>query len=250
MDSVDKDRRNEGPQGSIAPGGEEIQRELLRLGQVTAEMFLLAERERLHLASEIKDSIGQTLLLARLKIGLLSERLDPEEYELVIEDLRNILDLAVWEASSLAHRLYPVLLAEAGLAAALKWLAKQMEIEFGLRVEYSPEPEREVLDEIVRSVLYYAVRELLINVSRHAKSGAAKLGLGWEADRVRLSVEDRGVGFEVRKLELKKIEEGKSTGESGLAMIHQKIMSIGGVMKVASKPGGGTHVTIFSPFRS
>lgn len=225
------------------------QAELKHLTEMVAKMSLHVERERINLASEIKDNIGQTLLLARIKIGMLSGQLKLGEYKVLLEDLRHILDLAIWEANSLSQRLYPALLTQVGLEPSLKWLGKQMEVDYGLRVEFADDGSEKPLNNVVCSIVYQAARELLLNVAMHAKSGAARISVAREGGVLLLRVEDRGVGFDAVHL----VSDGQKemnckTADSGLMNLQRKFRNLGGDLTVISAPGKGASVTIRAPF--
>jgi two-component system, chemotaxis family, CheB/CheR fusion protein len=93
----------------------------------------------------------------------------------------------------------------------------------------------------VSVTLFRAVRELLINVAKHAKVGSARLTLRRQDARLKLMVEDAGGGFDYDEI------AGQSAGGFGLLSIRERIDFLGGAMEVAATPGDGTVVTLTVP---
>lgn len=217
---------------------ETLRDELKKITDLSADICLSGEMERLNLASELRDNIGQTLVLARIKIGMLSGNLEPGEYENVLEDLRHILDRAVWETRTLSQRLCPPLLFEDSLEIALQWLAHDMEDNHGVRVEFHDDGSEKPLTDVLRLVIFQTVQYVLMNVARHARSGAAWLTVGREEDMLSLVIEDRGIGFDAVIIDTYRARS------SGLAVIRRRIRNLGGDMTIRSSPGRGTIVTL------
>jgi len=220
---------------------EELRDELKSLAGLVGEISLNGEMERLHIASELMDNIGQTLLLARIKTGMLSLNMNPGEYEDLLEDLRSILDRAVWEIRMLSQRLCPPLLFADGLETSLQWLARDMENNHGLKVAFSDDGSDKPLDGVARSILFQAAQELLVNVARHAGSGAARLAIDRYGEMLRLLVEDRGVGFDPADFNI------SMAGRTGLFSVRRRVISLGGEMIIRSSPGMGTVVSLMMP---
>lgn len=201
------------------------------------------ELKQLLNASELLNSIGQSILLARIKVGMLSSPLLPYEFEALAGEARFLLDQAACETNALSRELCPPLLAEAGLATALEWLVRQMATDCGLQVQLVASGNEKGLAVVRGAVVYQAARELLINVVKHAKCGTARLSVNWERDRLCLEVEDRGMGFDPAVAEA----ENGNCGCFGLTSIRQSVRRLGGAMKIVSVPGTGTQVAITVP---
>jgi signal transduction histidine kinase len=137
----------------------------------------------------------------------------------------------------------PPVLYELGFEAAVGWLAKQTRQRFGLDVEFSDDGKAKSLDIDVRVLLFQAVRELLVNVVKHARAGRAKVSVHRGRGRILVSVEDDGVGFDVSSIGVRDY----SKGGFGLFNIRERLTHIGGGMEISSKPGRGTRVTLTAP---
>jgi signal transduction histidine kinase len=112
---------------------------------------------------------------------------------------------------------------------------------YGLVVSLTDDGRDKPTDLRVRISLFRAVRELLINVAKHATVGGASVELSRERDWLRIVVEDRGHGFDPTT---------GAKGGHGLFAIRERLRHLGGDIHVCSEPGHGTRVTLTAPIDS
>lgn len=211
-----------------------------QLRMLAAELSQAEEQERRRLAKVLHDHLQQLLVAARMKVVLLRRRTDEERLTPTLEQIDEVLNQAIAESRSLTVELSPPVLYDAGLAAGLEWLARQMEEKHGLRVIVDADPEAEPTDEGTRVFLFQAVRELLLNVVKHAQTDVAHVELlSLDGDRLQLVVADPGVGFDFSGLE----NRGMSGG-FGLFSIRERLELLGGRLAVETGPQQGTRMTI------
>ena len=96
------------------------------------------------------------------------------------------------------------------------------------------------LDANISLLLYRAVRELLINVAKHARAERASVRLGRAGEQLEVVVRDDGGAFHPS------VVDGRGLG---LSSIRERLESIGGRMQISSMPGSGTAVTLLAPLR-
>ncbi len=215
-------------------------REALR--NLAAELSLTQEKERRQIADDLHDHIGQNLVLAKMKLGELKSMLSAE-HAAAIEQIRLILDESLKDTRSLVQDLCPQVLYDLGLEAAIDWLMEQTQAKYGLRCSAEITPLRKPIREDRRVILFQALRELLVNVAKHARATQAKVNLRTDGARVRIQVADDGCGFEPSLLTLP-----KSTGTGfGLFSIRERLALLGGELKIESVPGQGTTATVTLP---
>jgi signal transduction histidine kinase len=94
-----------------------------------------------------------------------------------------------------------------------------------------------LLDEVTRVSLFRSLRELLINVAKHAQTSEAHVRLWAEGRLMLMSVEDEGAGFD---------QEGIPPG-FGLFSIRERLNHLGGSMQIDSVPGVGTRIVVVAP---
>ncbi len=214
-----------------------------RLQALASELTLAEQRERKRLASELHDYLAQILALARIKMSQLRQKVSAESpgAQLVAE-IDNLLEKAGEYTRSLMAKLNPPVLDELGLPSALTWLAKQMPLH-GLLVEVRLFQEQVPLPDDQSVLLFQSVRELLINVAKHAGTDRAIVSLRVDHDQqLSIEVQDQGRGFDPVALEAR-----SENGRFGLFSVRERMQAMGGRLDVTSRPGEGTIVTMILP---
>jgi PAS domain S-box-containing protein len=209
-----------------------------QLQSLASELSLSEERERRRIATNLHDRIGQSLAFARLTLASLAQQ-GP------VKDVRELIEQAIIDTRSLTFELSPPVLYELGLVPALEWLARKIHQEHGVQTRFHDDGQPKPLDEKFRVVLFQAVRELLVNVVKHARATHARVLLRREADALRIIIEDDGVGFEVSHLAPK----ADAIRTFGLFNIRERVEYLGGHVKIRSEPGRGTRVTLMAPLK-
>lgn len=215
-----------------------------RLSDMTVELSLAEDRERRRIATTLHDSIGQDLALARIKLGMLAKASLSGKEAKILDDARNIIDVTIKSVRSITHRISPPILENASLEASLKWLGRQMESDYNLRVLFMDDLSEKSASKDVNAELYYAARELLINVVKHAETDCARISISRAEEYIVIKVEDDGVGFDPNIIVENSARDG---GGFGHFNIRRRIIYLGGSFEVDSSPGTGTRVTIRMP---
>ena len=223
----------------------EIETYQKRLRALALKLTSTEERERRHLATELHDSIGQLLALCRIKLGELEKATNVADIRSLAEDVEKGLEEIIWYTRSLTLRLAPPVLYEVGLEAALEWLAEYMQEQYGVHTKLKVRVGAEPVDEELRVFLFRAVQELIMNVAKHAGADRVEASVSRQNDRMYITVEDRGAGFDTTVLDA---PSGKDTG-FGLFSIRERIRYFEGDLGVQSKPGEGTQVTLMVPLK-
>ena len=133
----------------------------------------------------------------------------------------------------------------AGFEAAVEWLTEQMQKEHGIAIDFERSGQTHLLDEDIRVLLFQAVRELLVNVARHAQAQKVKVSVQRDNADIRISVKDDGIGFDVSKTDF----QVDRNGGFGLFSIRERLEHIGGYFGIESEPGTGTTITVIAPLR-
>jgi signal transduction histidine kinase len=210
------------------------------LRALAAHLQSVREEERIHIAREIHDELGQALTGLKFDIGTLAKsacRDDPETSER-IQGLSQSIDRIINSVRRIASGLRPEVLDEIGLSAAIEWQAREFQRRTGIRctVEVAhgfTDPDRER-----STALFRIFQELLTNVARHAHATRVNAALG-DGNGLTLVVEDNGRG--VRNEEL---QGNKSLGFLGL---RERVLAFGGSIDVRGEEGRGTRVAVSIP---
>jgi signal transduction histidine kinase len=148
---------------------------------------------------------------------------------------------AIQVTRKLSVDLSPPILHGEGLVEAVIWLAAQMEEQYGLKVNIKSAGKPAELDEKVRVLVFYALRELLFNIVKHA--GILEAGIHFEHSDsgVRVIVSDHGAGFDSKTV------MNDPHIAHGLLIVRYRLNLLGCSMEVSSHPGNGTEVIIEVP---
>lgn len=212
-----------------------------QLRQLAVDATLAEERERQAIARDLHDDLGQTLHVAKIKLDALM-KLAPCSLDPQVQDMSELLADASARVRSLTSQLSPPVLSTMGLVPALAWLAEEMERTYGLVVEVDDDGLPKPLAAAQAAILFRAVRELLINISKHAGVALAHIVATTEGNSLVLRVEDEGSGID----DLNRALSGRDS--YGLASVRERIAYLNGSMEIHSLSGDGTAVTLRMPF--
>jgi PAS domain S-box-containing protein len=215
------------------------QRELLALA---AELSTAEERERRRIATELHDTIIQNLALTKIMLASLRAQIPAGDAATALDDVRKVLDDSIQSARTLTFELSPPVLYELGLHAAVEWLAERMQQRYGLHILLHDNLLPVVPDIDRRALLFTAIREMLINVVKHAHATQAVVTLHRDAAVLAIIVEDNGVGLDPQRL-----ETPGDGGGFGLFSIRERLRHIGGSLEVSTGTLGGARVTLRAP---
>jgi light-regulated signal transduction histidine kinase (bacteriophytochrome) len=243
LKSVDLARRDREIEANRAMT-EELERRMTerteQLRALAADLEAVEERERRQIARDLHDDFGQTLAAARIRLTSLCND-KRSDVRARANEVGVLIDRANSAIRSLAAQLAPDVLHELGLSAALDWLGEEIERTFGLKVEIIDDGGPKPLAPEARSILYRAVRELLINVAKHAHTDSATVECECRDQRVVVCVSDGGVGYDSSAA-----LAGRQRG-LGLISVRERLSLIGGTVDLRSAPGGGTAATLTAP---
>ncbi len=194
------------------------------------------DEERRRLERNLHDGAQQNLVAIKVKLGLaeaFAEK-DPAKAKELVAQLKTDADEALETLRDLARGIYPQLLADKGLAAALESQARKATLPVSVEADgigrYSQE---------VEGAVYFCVLEALQNVQKYAGAGTATVRLLEDDTTLRFEVEDDGDGFDTAT-----VKKG-----SGLTNMSDRLDALGGAVTVDSTPGHGARLRGTLPAR-
>jgi PAS domain S-box-containing protein len=217
-----------------------------QLQSLTSELSLIEERERRRLATNLHDHVGQVLTFVGIKIDELHEIVSSHTCDPVIEEIRKLVGQTIKCIRSLIFELSPPILYDLGLEEAIEWLADHFSQEYGLKIQVDKDEQPKPLKAEGNVILFQAVRELLLNIVKHAKATSVKIYIQRACNDLRIIVEDNGIGFENNLIDHK---QHKIKG-FGLFSIHERLEYYGGSMIMKSEKSQGTKITLLMPMVS
>ena len=209
-----------------------------RIRTLNSRLRDLQEKERQRIASELHDSVGQTILAA--KINLLSGAADARKNERFQTGME-LIDRASQELRDIYSSLYPSTLRDLGLEATLEWHIRSFIEVRGIhtvrRLDVKQTPDHEI-----QVTIYRMIQEISSNIVRHSGAGIVFLTVVSEKGSVRLQVYDDGQGFSPGGM--------RKTGQGyGLENLRNRADDMGGELMIDSAPGCGTWVEARLPIK-
>jgi PAS domain S-box-containing protein len=202
------------------------------------------ENERQRLALFLHDEIGQSLALLQMMFGRFAAALKLKSKERDIQQIRDVLGKTIDQIHSLTFELSPPVLHQLGLEAAIEWAGEKISLDHGIEFTFSDDGKMKPLEADLKALLFRCVRELMMNIVKHAKARRMTVALTRMAERVFVVVEDDGIGFDASFLDGQQNLPG-----FGLFSICEHLASVGGSIHLQSEPGRGTRVTLSVPLK-
>ena len=194
-----------------------------------ARILASADLERRRIERDLHDGAQQRLVALRVRLGLAQEllRSEPARGNELLSELGADVEAALDDVRLLARGVYPSLLADGGLAAALRTVARSSPVPVTVRARGITR-----FRDDVETAVYFACVEALQNAVKHAqRDTAVQISLDLNGG-LRFAVADDGVGFQV---------EATPPG-LGLGNMRDRIEAVGGALEIESTPGVGTTV--------
>jgi signal transduction histidine kinase len=205
------------------------------------ELGRVREEERKKIADHLHDQIGQNLVLAKMRLNLLKSEAAGKQRD-VISAISDLLDQTIKDTRSLIQELHVEWLADLDPKEALLWLLDQLQTKYSLHCVTGVIAFPKSLAKDVQEVLLQAVRELLVNVAKHAGVDTVRITCESEKGWIRIRVVDDGRGFGVPS------GPGRSAkGGFGLTIVRARLGQLGGNLYIESRVGMGTRATIILP---
>lgn len=205
--------------------------------EATGRVLAAHESERLRVAQELHDEVGQTLTALLLQLSRVAERLPPDLRD-ELSEAQEAARASLEDVRRIATDLRPETLKDLGLASALTALSDGFGRRAGLRVERRIDTPIPPLSGEAELAVYRIAQEALTNVARHARSDSAKLTVASDGRRLTLIVRDHGRG----------LPAGDLRYGSGLRGMRERAALIGADLKIEQAScGAGTELRLELP---
>lgn len=211
------------------------------LGQVTKAQ----EEERLRIARELHDDTVQSLVVLSRELDALasSDRPIPQDFRTELEALWQQTNNLIQGVRRLSQDLRPPTLDRLGLLPALERLVSDVSEFSGIAVKSRVVGSERRLPEEAELMLFRIVQEALRNVWRHSQATQAEVSVEFDTRRIRITVEDNGVGFDLPK----SVRDLSRTGKLGLVGMTERARLLGGTVALDTGPGKGARITVEVP---
>jgi len=215
----------------------------LRLRALVSRISLNEQRQQRAIAQQLHDDFGRSLTLSKMKVAEALTNELPGEARADLEVVTEHLDHAIKFTRSLTAQLASPVLYELGLESALEKLAEDTAEQHGLEISFDNETGPKPLNTDVQVVVYQCVRELVLNIIKHAEAGHVSVSIRRRGKDMQLIVSDDGIGFNHDPGKLARV------GESGFGLfsIQERLEHLGGGISINSFPGEGTVIRMTVP---
>jgi two-component system, NarL family, sensor histidine kinase UhpB len=204
--------------------------------EATGRVLEGQESERLRIAQELHDQIGQELTAVLLALARLERRVPPDLNQSVLE-VQDAVRGSLEDLRRIAVELRPEALDDLGLESALAVLCERFAERSGLEVTQRIDPGLPILTPEAELVVYRVAQEALTNVARHSGVATAKLELARHDEQLTLTVTDTGRG----------LPQGHRPG-TGIRGMSERAALIGAVLAIEDAGGrGGVRVRLEVP---
>ena len=219
----------------------------ISLRELAGRLLITQDEERRHMARELHDHAGQTLVALGFNFSSLLEIAKDQDPKIIrlVQQSQQLSDDFSKEIRTLSYLLHPPLLDEAGLASALQWYAEGFSKRSAIAVELELPEDSSRLPRSLEMVLFRVVQEGLTNIHRHSGSPWAKIRLTRSPHRVQLEIVDGGKGISPER------QRAMATAQLGVGVrgMEERVRQFGGDLKIESNPTG-TSVKVTIPLNS
>jgi len=209
------------------------------LKELSARLVQAQETERRALSRELHDEVGQSLSAVLIELRNLSTGLGIRSVDHTrsqAESIKGLVENTIRVVRNMALLLRPSMLDDLGLIPALKWQAREISKRTSMDVSVAAELQGDDLPDEYKTCIYRVVQEALHNCAAHARASSVRIRVQQERDRLLLSIQDDGQGFDARQVR-----------GLGLLGMQERVARLGGVCHVHSAPGAGTVLSVELP---
>ncbi|MGG1877341.1 MULTISPECIES: sensor histidine kinase [Paenibacillus] len=208
------------------------------------KIILAQEEERKRISREIHDGPAQLLANLVLRTEIVERMLAKQEFKMVqdeIVDLKGQVRSSLEEMRKVIFNLRPMALDDLGLIPTLRKYVHDYEEKSKIRTIFETRGKEHRLSSAMEAAIYRLVQEALTNAAKHAYPTYVLVEITYQAQLVKIVVQDNGLGFNVRML------EQKSKEHFGLIGMRERVELLEGRMEIESAENQGTKIVIHIP---
>lgn len=212
---------------------------------VEQQRALAMTAERVRLARELHDGLGQVLGYVKMRAQIARDLLAQGETAVLDEYLANLVAVSQEAHTDIREYLIGVksaTTAEPSLLEALRQYLDQFSYHYGICAELhiAPEWHGRILLPTTEVQLLRIVQEALTNTRKHGRATCVQVNLGAQDEQAHIHIQDNGQGFD-----LNRVQDGLAT--FGLRFMRERAEELNGRLEVQSAPGQGTRISVYAP---
>lgn len=216
-----------------------------RLRNLSGHLQNIREEERIFIAREIHDDLGQQLTGIKFALTALKNK-NTKEFHLAhleesIYEMLAMVDMSIISVRRIAKQLRPGVLDDLGLEAAIEWQAKEFEDRTGVNSTVVSKLNEQNFSKDINTAVFRIFQESLTNITRHSEATKVDIQLNVEADNLILEIVDNGIGI--------RDERRNNQSSLGLLGMNERAMYLSGTFTIGKHKEGGTIVTVKIPIK-
>lgn len=221
---------------------EEINNSYRAIRKLTSHLQNAREEERIHIAREIHDELGQQLTVLKMDISWLNKKikaLDQPTLVVKTEEIVQMLNDTVNSVRRISSDLRPGLLDDLGLAAAVEWHLIEFGKRSGIKTDFITVETNIEIPQPLATGLFRIYQESVTNVARHSEATEVVVELFIEENAIAMTITDNGKGFDVTSVGRKKT--------LGVLGMQERTVMMGGKFRIRRNPDRGMKVEVNVP---
>ena len=228
-----------------SPGGEvsgylivadDLTDKKLKEREILLSIMETQERERIRVADDLHDSLGQELAGIRMMLATITNQVHDEKQHTNLNSCIELLDSSLENIRSICFDLVPSALNEGELIMAMRQVIRKLSAQEDVEYVLETHLEKTHLSQQHQIAIYRVFQEFVHNAMKHAKCSEIKIEMEETKGQFILKVSDNGVGFEMA-------DENEFSGR-GLSTMNSRIKALDGSLRFFSKPGQGTQLIV------
>jgi PAS domain S-box-containing protein len=230
-------------------GEVDLKNSQIELKQFASHLQNVREEEKIQLAREIHDELGQILIAIKIDLGMMKQKvlksiktIDAENILTNFDSLFGLVDNTLNTTRKIMTDLRPEVLFLIGFVEAVKLYINNFKERYQIICIFENSAHGLKLDSQQSVALYRIVQESLTNIVKHAKATKVKINLYWKENNLGLEISDNGIGF--------KTSQKNKANSFGLLGMKERVYLLEGVLLIISQPGEGTTVKVEIPYQT
>lgn len=218
---------------------QEMAQQLLQQQELRNKAIIEAEeKERIRIARELHDGIGQQLSAAKMNLSAFESSIH-EQHKDTYQHLITLVDDAVKEVRTISHNMMPNALLRSGLSSAVREFVNKLSITDALKIDLQIVGLNTRLENSAETVLYRVIQECVSNIIKHADASHINIQLIKHEAHLNMLIEDNGKGFNTKNID--------GFEGIGLKNIISRVQYLNGTIDFDSMPGRGTTISVDIP---
>ncbi len=217
---------------------DELQASLKQLHQLSKYIEQARENERLHIARELHDDLGQALTAVKIDLEIIKQQSSNTIVKQKLEDVKFLVGDTIRTVQRITSQLRPEIIDDLGLEAAIEWYTKEFSQRYSIEVFLDIQSGIPISNDDALP-LFRIMQESLTNIARHAKATNIEILLSQQEDFIKFEVSDNGVGITEDRINSKK--------SFGIMSMKERANSLGGTFKISRKNKFGSKIEVLFP---